>query len=142
MTESDLTRAIEILLTNGYTCVACRGADVFSSREKGVKPLLGWLDSGINLTGFSAADTVVGHAAAFLYITLGVSALYCGVLSRGALELLERRGITVRYGTLTKEIINRAGTGPCPFEEAVREDTTPEAAVESIRAKARILFHA
>ncbi len=140
MKENDLTRATEILHTNGYTCVACRGADVFSSRERGVKPLLAWLDSGLDLTGYSAADTVVGRAAAFLYITLGVSALYCGVLSRGALELLEARGITLRFGTLTEEIINRAGTGPCPFEAAVRDDTTPEAAVESIRAKARELF--
>ena len=46
-----------------------------------------------------------------------------------------RHGITAAQGKLVENIINRAGTGICPFEAAVLDIQTPEDALTAIRAK-------
>lgn len=44
----------------------CKGSTIYISTERGVKPLIDRIDDGTDLQGFSAADKVVGKAAAFL----------------------------------------------------------------------------
>lgn len=132
---SDIERARELLESEGYTCVLVRGDGVLTSRERGVKPLLEFLDSGADTEGSSAADRVVGRAAAFLYVLLGVSRVYAGVMSRPAAEVFDRHGIPAECGVLTEAIINRAGDGLCPMETAVRDESDPEKALFAIRAK-------
>lgn len=131
----DLTRAREILDTGDYTCVLCQGEETYTATQRGVRPLLDWLDSGADLSDFSAADRVVGRGAAFLYCLLGVKAVYARVMSRPAAEVLEENGIAVTADSFVDGIINRQGTGPCPFEEAVMAITDPREALTAIRAK-------
>ena len=69
----DMTKARSLLESGDYTCVVCHGDTVHTATERGVKPLLNWLDEGMDLRGFSAADRVVGRATAFLYCLLGVT---------------------------------------------------------------------
>lgn len=133
--ETDLQKARRHLETNQYTCVACMGERIFTTTERGVKPLLAWLDSGIDLTGFSAADRVVGRATAYLYCLLGVKEVYSRVMSRPAAEVLISHGISAQAGLLVSGIMNRRGTGPCPFEAAVMEITDPQEALRAIRAR-------
>jgi hypothetical protein len=90
-------------------------------------------ESGKSYAGYSAADKVVGKAAAFLYCLLGIRALYAGILSQPALEVLEKAGIPAQYDTLVPAIRNRAGDGFCPMETAVREITDPAHAPEAIQ---------
>ena len=73
---SDLENAKQILLEGGYTCVLCRGKEIYTATARGVRPLVDWLDSGLDLRGFSAADKVVGRATAFLYVLLGVRTVH------------------------------------------------------------------
>ncbi len=131
----DTKKAIEILEQGDYTCAVCSGDAVYTATQRGVKPLLDWLDHGPSLTGFCAADRVVGRAAAFLYCLLGVSEVYARVMSRPAAQVLENHGILIHADTFTDGIINRKGTGPCPFEAAVMEITDPAAALATIRSK-------
>lgn len=131
---SDIEKARELLRDGGYTCVLVSGGESLVSRERGVKPLVGFLDGGIE-AGFCAADRVVGRAAAFLYVLLGASQVWAGVMSRGAAEVFARYGIACSCDTLTDSIVNRRGDGPCPMEEAVRGVGEPEAALEKIRLK-------
>ena len=133
--EQDLKYARQVLLTGDYTCAVCRGDTVYTATERGIKPLLNWLDTGCDLTGFSAADRVVGRATAFLYCLLGVSGVYARVMSRPAAQVLESGGIAWEAGELVEGIINRRGTGPCPFESAVLEIQSPEIALAAIRDK-------
>ena len=132
---SDLENAKQILLEGGYTCVLCRGDTVYTATARGVKPLVDWLDSGLDLRGFSAADKVVGRATAFLYVLLGVRTVHALVMSTPAKEALEAGGIPAFCEQEVAGIINRRGDGPCPFEAAVLEITEPTAALEAIRAK-------
>lgn len=133
--NNDLIRARSLLDTGDYTCVICRDTDVHTATERGVKPLLSWLDQRLDLTDFSAADRVVGRATAFLYCLLGVKAVYARVMSRPAAEVLQANRIHWEAGQLVDGIINRKGTGPCPFEAAVMDIDTASEALCAIRAK-------
>ena len=84
------------------------------------------------MSSFSAADKIVGRAAAFLYVLLGVKEVYAEVLSEKARPVFDRYGITVFSGTETEEIINRDKTGICPMEKAVENTENPEEARRKI----------
>ena len=135
----NLLKARSLLESGNYTCVVCKEDVLYTTSRRGVAPLLDWLDSGTDLTGFSAADRVVGRGAAFLYCLLGVKEVYARVMSRPALEVLGSYGITAGADTLVEGIINRAGTGPGPFEAAVMEISNAETALTAIRNKRRQL---
>lgn len=130
--ELDLQNAIDALKKNGCTCVLCRGAMIHTSHSRGVKPLLDWLEAGIG-EEHSAADKVVGRAAAYLYCLLGIRRLYAQVISKPALAVLEQYNIPTRYDTLVEGIRNRAGDGPCPMEAATADAKTPAQALDMIR---------
>lgn len=131
----DLLSARRMLEDGGYTCVICRDGECHTATARGVKPLVNWLDAGLDVSGAGAADKVVGKATAFLYCLLGVRAVYAQIMSRGAAEVLEAAGIDAQYGELVPGIINRAGTGPCPFEAAVSDIAAPEQALPVIHQK-------
>lgn len=133
MRDIDLSK--DILEKNSYTCVICKGSKTLTSTERGVKPLVLWYEGSEDTINASAADKVVGRGAAFLYLLLGVRELYAQVISKPALELLEENGVSVSYGTLADNIINRRGDGICPFEAAVLNITDPKDAYTAITEK-------
>lgn len=132
-TDAEIAR--NLLDSHGLTCVLCKNDAVHTTTLRGVKPLMQWLENGTDLTGFSAADKVVGRATAFLYCLLGVKEVYAYVMSKSALEVLEAAGIYAQYGKLVEYIINRKGDGICPFEAAVLDIQTAESARIAIRKK-------
>lgn len=133
----ELEKAEKMLLEEGYTCVLCHGDKVYTSTLRGVKPLVRWVEAKTDMTGFSAADKVVGRATAYLYVLLGIRELYARVISKAALEVLDKAGIPVRYETLAEYIVNRKGDGVCPFELAVMGIDAPDRAYVAIRQKMR-----
>ena len=137
--DTDLKKAQELLKAEGCTCVLCKGDQVYRSDQRGVKPLLHWLDEGTDLMGFSAADKVVGRGAAFLYRLLGVRRVHGNTVSVAAVKVLRAGGIEVSWDALVESIRNRAGDGPCPMEAATEGITEPEMALEAIREKLRRL---
>lgn len=132
---TDLEIARSHLDSGSYTCVVCKDQTLYFATDRGVKPLLNWLDSGMDMRGFSAADKVVGRATAFLYCLLGVTAVHANVMSRPAAQVLQENGISAHWGTLVEGIINRRGTGPCPFEAAVMDIQDSDEALTAIRRK-------
>ncbi|MBQ5707101.1 MAG: DUF1893 domain-containing protein [Peptococcaceae bacterium] len=131
--DKDLALAKQLLTTEEHTCVLCRGQHIYTSTQRGVAPLLGWLDSGTNLTGFCAADRVIGKATAYLYCLLGVKQVYARVMSKPAVQVLQEYGIPASWDTLVDGIENRQKTGPCPMEYATRNCATPEEALTAVR---------
>ena len=130
-----LKRAKEQLESNGYTCVLSDGEREFFSLERGVKPLVVWLDLGEDFSQFYAADKVVGKATAFLYVLLKIKGVYARVISKSAIQVLKERSIYVEYDIEVEHIINRKGDGICPFEKAVLEETNPQKAYGIIKSK-------
>lgn len=127
--------ARRILEEKEYTCVLRKGDRIYVATERGVKPLVRWLTEGLDAQGFSAADKVVGKATAYLYALLGVKEVWAQVMSVSAAEVLACYGITAVQETLVENIINRQGTGICPFEAAVLDIHTPAEALIAIRNK-------
>lgn len=132
---ADLSAATRLLNEGGFTCVLCKEDEFLTSSERGVRPLVEWLKANADVKGYSAADKVVGKATAFLYVLLGVSSVYANVISKPALEVLSLFGISVQYSLLVPGIINRSGTGACPFEAAVMDVDLPERAFGIILKK-------
>lgn len=133
--RNDTKRALELLQSKSLTCAICRGAQTYESCQRGVAPLLNWLDNGMRFSGFCAADKVVGAGAAYLYVLLGVDELYAAVVSENARKILMRYGISLHFETLAPHIVNRRGDGICPIEQAVAEATDPTDALAQIRKR-------
>ena len=102
-----MSRAVSALNQGDYTVVVCRDDCQYTDTRRGVAPLLAWLDQGLDLTGYSAADRVVGKAAAFLYLRLGVAAVYARVMSQTAHDLLAAHEVGATCDTLVEAIRNR-----------------------------------
>lgn len=76
---ADLDNARIHLEQCGASVVLCRDADLIEKYQRGIFPLLELLEDGADHTGYSAADKIVGRAAAFLFVRLGVPRrLRCG----------------------------------------------------------------
>ena len=127
--------AKNLLQTQGYTCVLHKDGHVLTATERGVKPLVRWLTEKAQVRGYCAADKVVGKATAYLYVLLGVSAVHAQVMSISAAQVLSAHGIEASQDTLVENIINRQGTGICPFEAAVLDIHNPEEALAAIHKK-------
>ena len=127
--------ARDLLAQGGYTVVLCRDDVVYTDTRRGVAPLLALLDAGTDVRGFSAADKVVGKAAAFLYLRLGVAEVYAPIISESARDLLVAHGVAVSYDTLVPAIRNRAGDGYCPMETVTLPLTDPVEAECAIRRR-------
>lgn len=135
----DLHAAKRILTAQNLTCVLYHDGEQRCSAQRGVAPLLQWLDDEHSYQGFSAADRVVGNGAAYLYVLLGVKAIYAVVISESALKTLQQYGITVHYDTLTPAIQNRTRTGLCPIEQAVTRVSSPDDALTAIQSRLQSL---
>ncbi len=132
MTMNNIETAKNILDKHGYTCVAIKGDIIYTSTDRGVKPLLDWLDSNTDLADAVVSDKVVGKAAAFLYVLLQVNQVYAHIISKPAYEVLQKNSIKVSYGELVDSIRNRDNTGFCPMETAVWEIDDPKTAYDTI----------
>ncbi len=139
MIHADMMAAKDILLKNGYTCVLCADGQEYHSRLRGVKPLIEFLQSGTDFSGFCAADKTVGAGAAHLYVLLGVRAVWASVMSEGAENILQQYHIAAYCEQTVPFIINRAGDAPCPIETAVKGITDSKQALVTIEQTLRKL---
>ena len=140
--NNNLEKAIKILEEEkDLTLVLVLNENIYKSSEKGIKPLLQLLNSGKNYLNYSAADKIVGKAAAMLYKLLNINDIYGEVMSISAINFLEQNNINFKYKIKTKEIINRKGTGICPMEETVLNIENPTEAKKLLENKLKELIN-
>lgn len=131
---AEMTELVERMRREGCSCVVGNGMNVRTFRERGVRDLLRLLrEEPEALRRASVADKVVGKGAAALMAMGGVREVYALVMSRKALELLDREGVKIGYETLVDNIINRAGTDICPVEKLCAPCATAEECLPLIR---------
>lgn len=135
----DLSAVKQILLAENFTCVLSDGNEIVTSKERGVKPLVDFILSDKDFSGYVAADKIVGKATALLYANLKISALYAQVTTFDAVEICNKNNIQVEYETLTSKIINRKGDDICPMEKLVLNVESPEIAKQLIIQKLKTL---
>lgn len=118
---------IAIASLSGHTLALCRDGELITSDARGIKPMMELIKENRDLRGYSAADVVVGKAAAMLFKKAGITAVYAKTLSKSGKAFLCDNGIAVSCDVLTDNIINRSGTDICPMEKAVLNTDDAEA---------------
>lgn len=132
---ADIDVAKQLLKDCGYKCVLAKGDVIRISEKRGVAPMMEFIDAGMDLNGFSAADKVVGKAVALLFVLAGISEVYAETISSHAIAVLEKHNIPFSFNTSVEHIINRFGDGLCPMEEATLDIDDPQKAYDAICAK-------
>ena len=93
---------------------------IYCSNEIRVKPILSKLNENIDFyKDADIEDTVVGKAAASLYVLAKIKFIYAHTLSEAAKSYLEKNNVSFKYDKLVKEIRNRSNTDMCPLEKSV-----------------------
>ena len=131
------TENLSALFENGaYTLVVQKdGATVHKDFGRGVGPALRLYDAQPELLKDAlVCDTIVGKAAAAIYILGGASAVYAETMSAAAADFLTANGVDCACKEKTEKLLNRQGTGLCPFEQAVLELEKPADCLPVIRA--------
>lgn len=119
--KQDTVTAAKLLYEHQASFVLCKGKTTVIETEAGLGPLFSVLKKGENFGGFCAADKIVGKAAAFLYVRLGVREVYAPIMSDAGIYTLARHGIYPICERSVVDILNRAGTSICPIEKLVEE---------------------
>lgn len=114
---TDIETAIENL--DGHSICLCRDGEYFTDDRRGISPMMGFIAEGRDLRGYSAADVIVGKAAAMLFVKAGIICVHGKTMSESGKAYLEAHDIPCTYDILTDMIINRQGTDICPMEKAV-----------------------
>lgn len=116
---NDLEKAKQLL--NGHSIVLVKNEEVIIDDGKGISPMMKFIGENINLEGFSAADIVIGKAAAMLFTKAKIKAVYGNIMSIDAKNYLSNHNIECNYNQLVDNIINRMGTDICPMEKTVKD---------------------
>jgi len=129
----------EYIVANSYNCIVYYEPPIVAPflgqgiDSRIVEPLLDFLDSGHDFSGFSAADKTVGAGAAHLYVALGIKAVWANVISEIGIKILKENNIHVSFNECVPHIINRKGDGICPIENSVKDISSTDTAIEKIR---------
>lgn len=123
----------------GHSICLCLDGNIITDDKKGIAPMLGFIASGTALKGYSAADLIVGKAAAMLFVKAGIAEVFAKTISKPACKYLEKYKIPYSYDILTDSIINRQGTDICPMEKTVTDIDDFEEGYAALTAKVALL---
>ena len=131
-----LEQAKSLLLSSASTIAVVSNGEVFTSQERGVKPLLHLLSEKKGfLKGASVADKVIGKAAALLMVLGEIKEVHTMVISEPAIKVFEKYNIPCFYDKKVERIVNRTGDGLCPMETLCLDVDNPMDAFTKIKDK-------
>ena len=95
---------------NDYACIAYSDEGlVYTSRQRGIGPLVELCEMNTALDELYVADKVIGKAAALLCVKCSVKMLYAKVASEAAVKILKEHGIETSYDELAEYIKGQDG---------------------------------
>jgi len=117
------------------TLIATKGGSiVYRDSGGGIAPLVKLYESNRDiLAGADVFDKAVGKAAAMILILGGARKVYGELMSESAAAYLNSRGVKTDCAHKAEMILNRDGTGICPFENAVRDTDDASEGYENIK---------
>ncbi|KXA93797.1 hypothetical protein AKJ66_00785 [candidate division MSBL1 archaeon SCGC-AAA259E22] len=116
--------------------IAKNGKLAYKTKLSGIKGLLKAIEKlDYKTNEYSAADKIVGRAAALLLIFMNVKKIYAITLSEGGKSVLEKNEIEYKYENIVSEIKNIEGKNMCPFEKLTRDIDNPEKAYLKVKSK-------
>ena len=130
---TSLEQAKSLLITTNSTIAVVSNGEVFTSQERGVKPLLHLLTEKKGfLKGASVADKVIGKAAALLMVLGEIKEVHTLIISEPAIKVFEKYNIPCFYDKKVDRIVNRTGDGLCPMESLCIDVEEPKEALKRI----------
>lgn len=100
---------------------------IYSSQEKGLRPLLDCLDKNKKKSGLILHDKVIGLAAAKLIVYSGtIAEIVTTVASIPAKKFLEDNGIVIGAYKVAANIMTRDGKAVCPGEVIALNTDAPD----------------
>ena len=112
--SDEVKKVRKLLAEGGYTCVAVKNGSTCFSTERGVRPLLEWLEQP----------------------EAPLREVYAAVISEPAACVFRSHGIPYKAGGLVPRIVNRRKDGLCPMESRVMDIDSPEEAYHCLKAAA------
>ncbi|MBE6336324.1 MAG: DUF1893 domain-containing protein [Lentimicrobiaceae bacterium] len=132
--NSELIQLNKTLLSENFTIMVKKGDKVFSSVERGVKPLIHLIDNDLYFfNNSSVADKVIGKAAALLMVYGRIKEVHTIIISEPAIEVFNSYNIIFHYDKKVTNIINRNGDDICPMEKLCLNIDDPEIAYYAIK---------
>jgi hypothetical protein len=109
-----------------------KGKVVFETKKQGISGFLQAIEKlDKNLVAASAADKIVGVAAAMLCVYAGVVSVFALAVSEGGIRVLEDNNIAYLFEKKVSNILNRDKNDVCPFEKlAMASGSSDEAYVK------------
>ncbi|WP_066497887.1 DUF1893 domain-containing protein [Abyssisolibacter fermentans] len=107
---------------------------VFTSEQKGVKPMMDYYSSyGSSTEPLTVVDRIIGKGAIILAILIGADQVITPIISQVALDFATKSNIKVKYCKIVPFIINRTKDGQCPIECSVTHINDIHEGYEAIR---------
>lgn len=99
--------------------VAYPDGTVKAYNGRGLSPIFNHLENN-DFKNAHIYDKVTGRASSLLLAYGGAAKLHTGMLSKEAIEILNKYGIEYSADKQVDHILNRSKTGSCPMETAAR----------------------
>jgi len=119
MENHDLELAKSKLTKEDLSLVIVKnGKVIFETSKQGISGFLQAIEKqNKNLVAASAADKIVGVAAAMLCVYAGLSSIFALTISEAGIKVLEDNNIACVFERKVTNILNRNKTDICPFEK-------------------------
>ena len=113
------------------------GKVIFETKKQGISGFLQAIEKlDKNLVAASAADKIVGVAAAMLCVYAGVNSVFALTISEEGIRVLEDNNIACLFEKKVSNILNRNKTDVCPFEKLAMDSGTVEEAYVKLKTLA------
>lgn len=115
-----------------------KGKVLFGTKKQGITGFLEAIERlGKKLVEASAADKIVGVAAAMLSLYSGMASVFAFTISEEGLKVLIDSNIVYEYENTVPNILNRDKNGVCPFEKIAMASGNPEEAYVKLQSCVR-----
>jgi len=138
MENQDLELAKLKLIEEDLSLVMVKkGKVIFETNKQGISGFLQAIEKlDKNLVAASAADKIVGVAAAMLCVYAGVASVFALTISEEGIRVLEDNNIACLFEKKVSNILNRSKTDVCPFEKLAMDSGTVEEAYVKLKSLA------
>ena len=138
MENPDLELAKQKLIEENLTLVIVKNRKVFfETHKQGITGFLQAIDEQEeSLVGASAADKIVGVAAANLCTYSGLVSIFALTISEAGIRVLEDNNIGCVFQRKVTNILNRNKTDVCPFEKLAMMSRSPDDAYLKLKSLA------
>ena len=127
--EKERQIAINELTESDYLLVIVKDREIkYRSKDKGIRAIVGLLNNKPELLQEAVvADKVIGRAVAMICDYAQVKFCYGSIISKSAIEILQKADLSYQFKKKVEEIRNKNDTGLCPVEKlTLKTDNSAE----------------